>query len=410
MNWGRVAIELLDLVLCEIAGHKPLVLLAPAGQWRQRAGNRLDQRRFAGAVRAEQADAVARSQRQTHLFDDAAFAVADRRFIEGQQRIGQRIRHCEFELDARFRAHRSDRGHPLQRLDPALRLARLGRLRLETIDEALQARSLYLLAFVSDLLLGQAFGTLALVGADVAGEKLGVRVRDMQHVRNDVIEEFAIVRDHNQGAGIAPQPFLEPEHRVEIEMVGRFVEQQQIRAAHQRLGEVEAHAPAARKLGHRAGFVARREAESVQQFAGTCTRRVAADCAQTIVQHGLAGRVVRGFGLGEVAFKQAELGVAVEHVIESGVGERIVVLTHMGERPVARAAEIAAVWRKIAADQCEQAAFARAVAARQADAPARMNEKICAVQQKSGTSTQVQVVEAQHGAKFSVCGTGVCQR
>ena len=50
--------------------------------------------------------------------------------------------------------------------------------------------------------------------------------------------------DQNQGAGIALQPFFQPDHRIEIQVVGRFIEQQQIRAANQCLCQVQAHPPA----------------------------------------------------------------------------------------------------------------------------------------------------------------------
>jgi hypothetical protein len=42
------------------------------------------------------------------------------------------------------------------------------------------------------------------------------------------------VRDHHQCALIIAQPLLEPDHRVEVEVVGRFVEQQHIRVGRQR--------------------------------------------------------------------------------------------------------------------------------------------------------------------------------
>ena len=163
-------------------------------------------------------------------------------------------------------------------------------------------------------------------------------------------------------------------------MVGRLVEQQQIGAAHQRLGEMEAHAPAAGKLRHRRACVGGREAQAVQQFAGARARRVAADRVQALVQRRLARGVVRGLGRGEFAFEPAQFGVAVEHVIERGAFDGVVLLAHVGQHPVARTAEIAAVEAEFTADQREQAALAAAVAAGQADTPARMNEKTRMVQ------------------------------
>jgi hypothetical protein len=61
------------------------------------------------------------------------------------------------------------------------------------------------------------------------------------------VEEVAVVGDQHQGAAVVAEPLLEPDHRVEVEVVGGLVEQQQVGAAHQRLGQVEAHPPAAEK-------------------------------------------------------------------------------------------------------------------------------------------------------------------
>ena len=77
-----------------------------------------------------------------------------------------------------------------------------------------------------------------------------------------------------QRAGVALEPVLEPEDRVEVEVVGRLVEQQQVGRAHQRLREVQPHAPAAGKARHRVVHLLVREAEPMQQLFGARARRV----------------------------------------------------------------------------------------------------------------------------------------
>ena len=61
------------------------------------------------------------------------------------------------------------------------------------------------------------------------------------------IEKIAVVGNQQQRAGILLEPVLQPEHRIQIQVIGRFVEQQQVGTAHQRLCEVEPHPPAAGK-------------------------------------------------------------------------------------------------------------------------------------------------------------------
>ena len=53
------------------------------------------------------------------------------------------------------------------------------------------------------------------------------------------------MRDEDDGVRIGVQVLLEPVARLEIEMVGRLVEQQQVRLAEQQLGQRDPHLPAA---------------------------------------------------------------------------------------------------------------------------------------------------------------------
>jgi hypothetical protein len=53
------------------------------------------------------------------------------------------------------------------------------------------------------------------------------------------------VRDDDEAAGVAGQVVLEPEQGFEVEVIGRFVEQQERGLADEQAGEVRAHDPAA---------------------------------------------------------------------------------------------------------------------------------------------------------------------
>ena len=56
------------------------------------------------------------------------------------------------------------------------------------------------------------------------------------------------MRDDQDRAGVALQIFLEPEQRFEVEVIGRLVQQQQVRLLRQQPGQVRAHDPAAAHL------------------------------------------------------------------------------------------------------------------------------------------------------------------
>src|SRR3954447_14584532 len=70
---------------------------------------------------------------------------------------------------------------------------------------------------------------------------------EREHVGRDAVEEPAIVADHHRAAGEVEQRLLERAQRVDVEVVGRLVEQQQVAALLQQLREVDAVAFAARQ-------------------------------------------------------------------------------------------------------------------------------------------------------------------
>ncbi len=123
---------------------------------------------------------------------------------------------------------RGNQLHTFQHFDTALRLLCFGGFSAETIDIALQMRHALLLAFVHCLLLCEAGRTLDFKRAVVTGVLEHRLLFDMNNFIHHRIEEVAVVGDQNQRALIAFQPSFQPDHRVEIEVVGRFIEQQQV--------------------------------------------------------------------------------------------------------------------------------------------------------------------------------------
>ncbi len=64
---------------------------------------------------------------------------------------------------------------------------------------------------------------------------------ELERPFGDVVEEVAVVRDHDHGARIVAQMMLEPCDALGVEMVGRLVEQQDIRPGQKQLAK--RHAP-----------------------------------------------------------------------------------------------------------------------------------------------------------------------
>jgi len=124
------------------------------------------------------------------------------------------------------------------------------------------------------------------------------------------------VRDQEQGARVFTQPAFQPENRVDVEMVGRLIQQQQVGTTHQRAGHIDAHPPAAGEGADRPRLVGRIEAETVHQLAGTRTRVVAADFREAGMQRTEALALVALLRLGNAPFDGAQLGIAVENEVD----------------------------------------------------------------------------------------------
>src|SRR5690606_4897318 len=284
--------QLLELVLSEVTDLEIARLDAPAFARFELASQELHQGRLAGAVAPEQRDAVAGLNAHADRAQYDAVSISDRLLFQRQQCTGQFLRWQESEFDERVAVRRDNSLHTRERLHAALRLTRLARLGAKALDKSHDMPDLALLPLVHGLLLRELRGTLFLEGGVVAGVSLHLALLDVHDTVDCAIEELAIVRDHEQRAAIAAQPLLEPHHRIEIEMIGRLIQQQQVGATHQRLGDVQPYTPAARERADRPHFILGREAEAVHQAGRPAAGIVAADRSVLGVQLAERGSIL----------------------------------------------------------------------------------------------------------------------
>ncbi|MOA35061.1 hypothetical protein D3C78_1564860 [compost metagenome] len=145
------------------------------------------------------------------------------------------------------------------------------------------------------------------------------------------------MRDHDERAGIALEPILQPDDRVQVQVVGGLVQQQQVGRAHQRLRQVQAHAPAAGKAGQRQMHLLLREAQAGQQLLGARMHRVGVGIGQRGVDVAHAQAVFGAFGFGfqrrQFRFQLAQGDVAVNRVFDGGTVQRGGFLRHVGHAP-----------------------------------------------------------------------------
>jgi hypothetical protein len=203
--------------------------------------------------------------------------------------------------------------HPRQRLDPRLGLlggARPGRVASDII---LQPGALRRLVGAGRFELGEALGALLLervVAAGIEGQPAGLEVED---VVGDVVQQVALVADDQHRRPIALEEILEPQSRLEIEMVRRLVEEQQVRSREEQRGERHAHPPAAREAVERPLLHLLVEAEPDQDPRRAGRSGMGADRVQPVVDVAEAVRVVRRLGLVE---QPCALDVGGEHRLE----------------------------------------------------------------------------------------------
>jgi len=169
---------------------------------------------------------------------------------------------------------------------------------------------------------------------------------------------------------------------VQIEVVGGFVEQQQVRAAHERARELQAHAPAAGEGIHFLRQFGRGEAQSVHQAGGAVARGIAAGVLEGFVQRGEALAIVLLVRVRKLPFERAQGRIAVDDEFDRRLRARRDVLRHMGDDEPPGQFQVARFLVQLSQQQCEQARLAAAVRPHYADLLARMQSQVDAFEQQ----------------------------
>ena len=185
----------------------------------------------------------------------------------------------------------------------------------------------------------------------------------MQDVIDGVVQQFAVVADDDGGVRVLPQPRFQPQRALQVEVVGRLVEQQQVGRGEQRGGQRHPHPPAAGKLGHRAAEVGVGEPQAGQDFGRAARRPVGVDLDQAVVD------VAQLFRLGgiETGQQRRAFHIGREHGFEQGNRGRRMFLVHRADSRGLRQADVARTMAQLAQDQFEERRFSHAVAADKAD-------------------------------------------
>src|SRR5262249_54952876 len=137
---------------------------------------------------------------------------------------------------------------------------------------------------------------------------------------DELVEEFAVMRDDENRAGIGLEIILEPKERFEVEVICRFVEQEQIGLLCQQAGEMGAHDPAA---AHFAGWTVEvlfAEAEASENLFGFGFETIAAEFVEAIVDVVVDFFGMKGFD-GMIGFPGFEDAAEFDEIGRNGGSE-----------------------------------------------------------------------------------------
>ena len=212
------------------------------------AGDHLEERRLAGAVRPDHADDAAGRERERHVLDEQPVAEALGDVIRLDDEVAEPRPGGDVDLDALDLEVRVVGEHLLVGRHARLRL-RLPRARahahpLELAGERAPARRLgLLLDREARLLLLEPRGVVAL-------ERQPLAAVELEDPAGDVVEEVAIVGDRHHGALVVLEEALQPGDRLGVEVVRRLVEEQQVGGGEEQPAERDPAALAAGEGRH----------------------------------------------------------------------------------------------------------------------------------------------------------------
>ncbi len=283
-----------------------------------------------------------------------------------------------------------------------MRLARLGGLGAEPVDERLQVLALRLL-LLGELRIEQlALAARALERRVAAAVERELGALEMQDPVDRGVEQVAIVADDDDGVRIARDVLFEPQRRFEIEIVGRLVEQQEIGLGEQHRRQRHPHAPAAGELRAGTLLVGVGESEAGQDAGGPRRRRVGADVGEPRLDFRDAMVIALGLRLPE---QPRALGIGGEHDVDQALRPARRFLRKPAEAGARPQRHGAAVGRHLAGDQAEQrrSCRCRCVPTRPTRASAG-NAHGGAIDQEAPGDAHGEIVDRQHGGYLAEPG------
>ena len=212
----------------------------------------------------------------------------------------------------------------------------------------------------------------------LAREEDGAPAVELEHGRRHRLEEPAVVRDEDHGRVDRRQQLLEPLDRLDVEVVRRLVEQQQVGLRRERARERGARQLAARERRERPVEVVVGEAEAADDAGRAVAPVVAARVLEPRLRRAVArASCVRSWSPPAIACSSSrssvstrgEVGRPREHVVaQRPAARRRRPLVVQRDARALLERELAALERRLAVERAQQRRLAGAVRARRARA------------------------------------------
>ena len=359
----------------------------------QLAEQHTQERRLAGAVVAEQRNALAAPHRQLHAGKQRPAAELLAEILDGEDFVAVEL------LFAEAGAERLLLGRPLRLLDAlhavldghgaAVEHAVVDAPALHALDGEAELLELGLLLLILPELMVEALLLFLEVEAVVAAVELGLACGYFNDALHDLIEEIAVMRDRQDRSLEVTDVVLQPLHAAQVQMVRRLVEQQDVRLLEQQARQVHARLFAA---GQAVEFPAAhfgRDAKAVTDLVDFRVLLIAAARQIGVAQAVIFAQIRSGSILFERFFQflhpalqrgQRNKGRA-QHILNGKSGRIDRDLGDEAQLLSGGDMDLAGIGGQLPRQQAEQRRLAAAVAAHDADAFALVNVKAQSVQQ-----------------------------
>ena len=260
---------------------------------------------------------------------------------------------------------------------------------------------------------------LPLIDAEVARVTAQMAAVEFDDAGGDIIEKAPVVGDEQHAAGERQQHLFQPLDGSDVEMVGRLVQQQQLRREHQRPRQRDALLQPAGQVRYQPLGVelqARERGRDLVLEAPAVARiEFFLQLVQPLHQGGIGGRagVMRygeGVRRGMIVDEQpGTLTQPFSHRFEHAqAGLECGLLGYARQLQRRRAPQFAVIRGGSAVNEPQQARLAGAVAADQTDAFARLDHQIDVIEQRHVTVRQGNLGELNQGHVQPEAETGIC--